>query len=133
MSLYRFIFMYKCCSQSYLLMLHTWTLYHIAMKSHCTLKSGCPQNISAYFSQFIAINAALEISPHGTGSTMICICAHALYMHTKCTHMSRPVLCHPSSFLTLICSSASSLLVRQWMLRRPYQTQPTGNHFKSHS
>ena len=36
-------------------------------------------------------------------------------------------------FLTLICSSASSLLVRQWMLRRPYQTQPTGNHFKSHS
>ena len=33
--------------------------------------------------QLVPINAALEISPHGKGSTAIYICARTFYMHTN--------------------------------------------------
>ena len=53
-------------------------VYRISSKSHHTSKS-----CSILHSQLIPINAALEILPHGTGSTTIYACAHALYVHTN--------------------------------------------------
>ena len=40
-----------------------------SLKSRCTLKSCCPRNVAAYFSQLIPKNATLEISLHGKEST----------------------------------------------------------------
>ena len=58
------------------------SIYSISLKSRHTSKSCCPQNVAAYFSQVIPINAALEISRHGKGSTTIYVCERALYVHT---------------------------------------------------
>ena len=51
--------------------------YRISSKSRCTSKSRRPRNLATYFSQHILIKAALEMSPHGTGSTTINVCARA--------------------------------------------------------
>ena len=52
------------------------SIYRISSKSHH------PRNLTASICQLVPINAALEISPHGKGSTAISICAQAFYVHT---------------------------------------------------
>ena len=57
--------------------------YRISSKSRRTSKSRRPRNVAASICQFVPINAALEISPHGKGSTAISVCARAFYVHTN--------------------------------------------------
>ena len=58
-------------------------MYRISSKSRRTSKSHRPRNVAASICQLIPINAALEISPNGKGSTAISGCAHAFYLHTN--------------------------------------------------
>ena len=64
----------------YNVLLHELLYIPYFLESRCTSKSHHPQNLAAYFSQLIPINAALEISLHGTGSTTIYVCARTLYV-----------------------------------------------------
>ena len=57
--------------------------YRISSKSRCTSKSRRPRNVVTSICQLVPINAALEISPHGKGSTGISLCAHAFYVPTN--------------------------------------------------
>ena len=45
-------------------------------------KSRRPRNVAASICQLVPINAALEISPRGKGSTAISVCARTFYVHT---------------------------------------------------
>ena len=58
--------------------------YHISSKSRCTSKSCRPRNVAASICQLVPINAALEISPHGKGSTAISVCTHTLRAYNGC-------------------------------------------------
>ena len=55
--------------------------YRISSKSRHTSKSSRPRNLAASICQLVPINAALQISPHGKGSTAISVCAQAFYVH----------------------------------------------------
>ena len=74
---------------SYTKQLRSVYIYSISSKFRHTSKLCCPQNLAAYFSQLNPMNATLEISPHGTGSTTIYVCAHTLYMYA---HTNRLII-----------------------------------------
>ena len=57
-------------------------VYRSSLKSRRTSKSRHPWNVAASICQLVPINAALEISPHGKGSTTISVCARTFYVHT---------------------------------------------------
>ena len=51
--------------------------WRLLCKYRISSKSRCPRNVAASICQLIPINAALEISPHGKGSTAISVCTRA--------------------------------------------------------
>ena len=55
---------------------------YISSKSCHTSKFRCPWNVTAYFSQLIPINAALE-SRRMVQGWQIYVCTHALYVYTN--------------------------------------------------
>ena len=61
---------------------YAFYIYCISSKSRRTLKSCRPRNLAASICQLVPINAALEISPHGKGSTTISVCARAFCVHS---------------------------------------------------
>ena len=61
---------------------YNYIIYRISSKSRPTLKSRRPRDLAVSICQLISINAALEISPHGKGSTAISVCVRAFYVHT---------------------------------------------------
>ena len=56
-------------------------IYRISLKSRRTLKSRRPRNVAASICQLVPVNAALEISLRGKGSTAISVCTRAFYVY----------------------------------------------------
>ena len=57
--------------------------WRLLCKYRISSKSRRPRNVAASICQLVPINAALEISPHGKGSTAISVCTRAFYVHTN--------------------------------------------------